>query len=139
MRGQNGLMRVMVTRIDPGGALYRRLADTAQQSDRQLWEDLAARAVGVPVPYRPAPGIAVYHISVDDDVVIAAEHDLAGTLHDLVTAVMALGGESLEQGVSPLVASSLPWVLCTALTAAVMFGLAAVAWASQRHVARGQR
>jgi hypothetical protein len=62
-----------VTRIDPDGTLHRRMVDTAQQSDRQLWEDLAARAVGGPVPYRPAPGIAVYHISVDDDVVIAAE------------------------------------------------------------------
>ena len=73
--------------------MQRRMVDTAQQSDRRLWEDLAARAIGVPVPYRPAPGIAVYHISVDDHVVIAAEHDLAGPLLDLVTAVMALGGE----------------------------------------------
>ena len=46
-----------------------------------------------PVPYRPAPGIAVYHIKVDDYVVMAAEHDLAGPLLDLVTAVMALGSE----------------------------------------------
>jgi hypothetical protein len=109
MRGQNGLVRVVVTRIDPDGTLHRRMVDTAQQSQRQLWEDLAARAVGGPVPYRPAPGIAVYHISVDDDVVIAAEHDLIGSLRELVTAVMALGGELLEQGVSPPVASSLPW------------------------------
>ena len=96
---QNGLMRVVATRIDPDGTLHRRMVDTAQQSDRQLWEDLAARAVGGPVPYRPAPGIIVYHISVDDDVVIAAEHDLIGSLRDLVTAVMALGGELLEQSV----------------------------------------
>src|SRR5262249_60361358 len=97
-----------VTRIDPDGALHRRIVDAAQQSDRQLWEDLAARALGGPVPYRPAPGIAVYHISVEDDVVIAAEHDLIGPLRDLVTAVMALGDERLEQGVLPAVASSLP-------------------------------
>jgi hypothetical protein len=107
MRGQNGLVRVVVTRIDPDGTLHRRMVDTAQQSDRQLWEDLAARAVGGPVPYRPAPGITVYHISVDDRVVIAAEHDLIGSLRDFVTAVMALGGELLEQSVSPTVASSL--------------------------------
>lgn len=88
------LVRVIVTRIDPDGTLHRRMVDTAQ-SDRQLWEDLAARAVGVPAPYRPVPGIAVYHIRVDDDVVIAAEHDLAGPLRDLVTAVMVLGGEML--------------------------------------------
>jgi len=93
MWGQNGLVRVIVTRIDPDGTLHRRMVDTAQQSDRQLWEDLTARAVGVPVPYRPVPGIAVYHISVDDDVAIAAEHDLDGPLRDLVTAVMVLGGE----------------------------------------------
>jgi hypothetical protein len=108
MRGDNELVRVVVTRIDPDGTLHRRMVDTARQSDRQLWEDLAARAVGGPVPYRPAPGIAVYHISVDDDVVIAAEHDLTGFLSDLVTAVLALGGELLEQSVSPTVASSLP-------------------------------
>jgi hypothetical protein len=97
-----------VTQIDPDGTLHRRMVDTAQQADRQLWEDLAARAVGGPVPYRPAPGIAVYHISVDDDVVIAAEHDLIGPLRDLVTAVLALGGELLKQGVSPTAAASLP-------------------------------
>ena len=91
--GQNGLMRVVATRIEPDGTMQRRMVDTAQQSDRRLWEDLAARAIGVPAPYRPAPGIAVYHLSVDDYVVMAAEHDLAGPLLDLVTAVMALGGE----------------------------------------------
>ncbi len=42
------------------------------------------------MPYRPAVGIAVYHIRVDDYVVMAAEHDLAGPLLDLATAVMAL-------------------------------------------------
>ena len=91
-------MRVIATRIQPDGTVHRHMADTARQSDRRLWEDLAARAVGVPVPYRPVPGIAVYHISVDDMVAIAAEHDLAGPLRDLVTAVMALG-EMLGPGV----------------------------------------
>jgi hypothetical protein len=93
MRGQNGLMRVVATRIEPDGTMRRRMIDTPRQSERRLWEDLAVRAVGVPVPYRPAPGIAVYHIQVDDYVVMAAEHDLAGPLLDLVTAVMALGLE----------------------------------------------
>jgi hypothetical protein len=87
-------MRVVATRIEPGGTVQRRIVDTAQQSDRRLWEDLVSRAVGVSVPYRPAPGIAVYHIRVDDYVVMAAEDDLAGPLLDLVTAVMAMGGES---------------------------------------------
>lgn len=73
--------------------MQRRVVDTARQSDRQLWEDLVTRAIVVPVPYHPAPGIVVYHISVDDCVIIAAEYDLAGPLLDLVTAVMALGAE----------------------------------------------
>ena len=94
MRGQNGLMRVVATRIEPDGTMQRRMVDTARQGERRLWEDLAARAVGVPVPYRPAPGVAVYHIRVDDYVVVAAEDDLAGPLLDLVTAVMALGLET---------------------------------------------
>ena len=86
-------MRVIVTRIEPDGTMQRRMVDTARQSDRRLWDDLAARAVGISVPYRPAPGIAVYHIRTDDYVAIAAEHDLSGPLLDLVTAVIALGGE----------------------------------------------
>jgi hypothetical protein len=86
-------MRVVATRIEPDGTMQRRMMDTARQSERRLWEDLAARAAGRPVPYRPAPGIAVYHIRVDDYVILAAEHDLAGPLLDLVTAVMALGLE----------------------------------------------
>ena len=86
-------MRVIATRIEPDGTMQRSMMDTARQSDRRLWEDLAARAVGVPVPYRPAVGIAVYHVRVDDHVVMAAEHDLAGPLLDLVTGVMALGSE----------------------------------------------
>ncbi len=89
-------MRVVVTRIEPDGTMKRRMVDTARQSDRRLWEDLAARAIGVPVPYCPAPGIVVYHIRLDDDVVLAAEHDLAGPLLDLVAAVMALGSECLR-------------------------------------------
>ena len=86
-------MRVVVTRIEPDGTMQRRLVDTTGQGNRLQWEDLAARAIGVPVPYRPAPGIVVYHIKVDDYAVMAAEYDLNGPLLDLATAVMALGGE----------------------------------------------
>ena len=86
-------MRVIATRIEPDGTMQRRMVDTGRQSDRRRWEELAARAVGILVPYRPAPGIAVYHIRLDNYVVMAAEHDLAGPLLDLVTAVMALGSE----------------------------------------------
>jgi hypothetical protein len=86
-------MRVVVTRIEPDGTMQRRMVDTARQSNRRLWEDLAARAIGVPVPYRPVPGIVVYHIKVDENAVMAAEYDLDGPLLDLATAVMALGAE----------------------------------------------
>jgi len=41
-----------------------------------------------------APSSAVYRIRVDDYVVMAAEDDLAGPLLDLVTAVLAMGGET---------------------------------------------
>ncbi len=78
--------------------MQRRMVDTTQQGDRWLWEDLAARAIAAPVPYRPVPGIVMYHISVDGYVIMAAEPDLAGPLLDLVTAVLALGGEVLERG-----------------------------------------
>jgi hypothetical protein len=34
-------------------------------------------APGCPVSYRPGPGIAIYHVSVDHYAVMIAEHDLA--------------------------------------------------------------
>jgi len=81
----------VVTRIERDGTMQRRMVDTARQSDRRKWEELTARALALPVPYRPVPGIAVYHIGVDHHVAMIAEHDLAGPLLDLVTAVLALG------------------------------------------------
>ncbi|HEV3312135.1 MAG TPA: hypothetical protein VG815_16620, partial [Chloroflexota bacterium] len=48
-----------------------------------------------PPPYRPVPGIPIYHVSVGEQVILAAEHDLGGPLLNLVTAVMALGEEVL--------------------------------------------
>jgi hypothetical protein len=36
------------------------------------------RRLAAPVPYRPVPGIAIYHVSVDHYAVMLAEHDLAG-------------------------------------------------------------
>jgi hypothetical protein len=87
----------VVTRIEQDGTMLRRVVDTARSSDRLGWERLAARAVEFPPPYRPVPGRPVYHVSVGDQVVLVAEHDLAGALLDLVTAVMALGGEVLAR------------------------------------------
>ena len=41
-----GQVRVVVTRIEPDGAMHRRMVETAQQSDPCKWED----------PGRPRPG-----------------------------------------------------------------------------------
>ena len=86
-------MRVVATQIWPDGTVARRAVDSALRPDGRQWADLAARAMAVVPPYRPVPGMAVYHISIDDHVILVAEHDLAGPLLDLVTAVMALGSE----------------------------------------------
>jgi hypothetical protein len=37
------------------------------------------------------PGAAVYHLRVDGQVALVAEHDLSGPVYDLVTAVLAIG------------------------------------------------
>ena len=89
--GQTELMRVVVTRIDPDGIMDRRMVDTTASSDAGPWEDLIARALASPPPYRPVPGDPVYHLRVAEQVVLVAEHDLSGSLYDLVTAVLALG------------------------------------------------
>jgi len=86
-------MRVVATRIEPDGAMQRRVVDTASCGDGAQWEDLATRALAIPPRYRPVPGCAIYHISADDRVVLVAEHDLSGPLLDLVTAVLTVGGE----------------------------------------------
>ena len=90
-REQTELMRVVVTRISQDGTMRRRVVDTAASGGVGRWEDLAARALAVPSPYRPVPGGPVYHLRVDDRVVLVAEHDLSGPLYDLVTAVLAIG------------------------------------------------
>ncbi len=82
----------MATRIERDGTMQRRMVDTARCSDGPQWEDLAARALAVPPPYRPVPGIPVYHVGLDDGTaVLVAGDDLCGLLLDLVTAVLAMG------------------------------------------------
>jgi hypothetical protein len=90
-RGQTELMRVVVTQIGQDGTMWRRMVDTAVSADVGRWEDLAARALAAAPPYHPAPGGPVYHLRVDDQVVLVAEPDLSGPLYDLVTAVLAIG------------------------------------------------
>ena len=110
VRVQNGLVRVVVTRIERDGTMQRRMVDTAQQGDPRNWEDLAARALAVRPPYRPVPGTAVYHIGVDGSAVEVGEYDLEGPLRDLVTVVLAMGSELLA------------WPRCVVLAARVTFG-----------------
>ena len=85
-------MRVAVTRISQDGTMERRMVDTATSGDVGPWEELTARALAVLPPYCPVPGEPVYHLRVDDQEVLVAEHDLSGPLYDLVTAVLAIGG-----------------------------------------------
>ena len=84
-------MRVVVTRIGPPARMRPRMVDTAASSDAGPWEELLARALAAPPPYRAVPAGAVYHLRADDQVVLVAEHDLSGPLYDLVTAVLAIG------------------------------------------------
>ena len=81
----------MATRIEQDGTTLRRRVDTAGRSDVSQLEELAARALANPPPYRPVPSGPICRIQVDDGVVMAAEHDLDGPLLDLVTAVLAEG------------------------------------------------
>jgi hypothetical protein len=84
-------MRVVVTRIGPDGAMRRRMVDTAAPGGAGPWEELIARALAAPPPYRAVPGGPVYHLRVGEQSVLVAEHDLSGPLYDLVTAVLAIG------------------------------------------------
>src|SRR5262249_16571340 len=52
-QAQNGLMRVVATRVEQDGTMQRRVVDTVRSSDGPRWEDLACRALAVPPPYRP--------------------------------------------------------------------------------------
>jgi hypothetical protein len=95
--GENALVRVVVTRIEQDGTMQRRMVETARHSDWRQWERLAGRALEFPPPYRPIPGIPVYHVSIGDRVILVAEHDLGGPVLNLVTAVMALGEDVLAR------------------------------------------
>jgi len=83
-------MRVVVTRIGPDGTMRRRMVDTAVPGGGP-WEELIARALAAPPPYRAVPGGPVYHLRVGEQGVLVAEHDLSGPLYDLVAAVLAIG------------------------------------------------
>jgi hypothetical protein len=71
--------------------MWRRSLNTAGRSEDGRWQQLMARALAAPVPYRPVPGTPIYHLRLDDRDVLIADHDLHGPLRDLVTAVLAWG------------------------------------------------
>ena len=102
-------MRVVATRIEWDGTMLRRVVDTAQCGNRSGWEDLACRALTVSPPYRPVPGVPLYHVSLDAGAeVLVAAQDLAGPLLDLVTAVLMMGEEVLAPPTSRLAVSGTP-------------------------------
>ena len=80
-----------MTQVEADGAMWRRMIDTAGHSDAGRWQQLIARALAVPTPYRPVPGNPIYHLRLGDRDVLIADHDLCGPLLDLVTAVLAFG------------------------------------------------
>ena len=80
-----------MTLIGPDGTMRRRMVNTAASSDTGAWEELLARALAALPSYRAVPGAAVYHLRVDGQVALVAEHDLSGPVYDLVTAVLAIG------------------------------------------------
>ncbi len=84
-------MKAEVTQVEWDGSMWRRSLNTAGRSDAAPWQQLMARAVAAPVPYRPVPGIPIYHLRLDDQDILIADHDLNGPLLDLVTAVLAWG------------------------------------------------
>jgi hypothetical protein len=88
-------VRVTVTRVAGDGSVRRAVVDAAGRDDAARWEQLIEQAgLGVPPPYRPRPGEAVYHIRAGELEVQVAERDLTGPLRELVTAVLAEGGDS---------------------------------------------
>ena len=80
-----------VTQVESDSARWRRMINTAGRSEADSWQQLMARALAAPVPYRPVPGTPIYHLRLDNRDFMIADHDLSGPLLDLVTAVLALG------------------------------------------------
>jgi hypothetical protein len=84
-------MRAEVTQVEWDGAMWRRSLNTAGRGDATGWQQLMARALAAPVPYRPVPGTPIYHLRLNDQDFLVADDDLRGPLLDLVTAVLAWG------------------------------------------------
>lgn len=92
---QKGPMRVAVTRVGADGVISRGSIATGGSVGGRRWDDLVIRAaLGVPPPYEPIPGEAIYHIEAGGLAVLVGEGNLVGPLRDLVSAVLA----SVESG-----------------------------------------
>jgi hypothetical protein len=73
-------------------SVRRAVVDTAGRDDAARWEELIEQAsLGVPPPYRPFPGEAVYHIRAGALEAQVAERALTGPLRELVMVVVAEG------------------------------------------------
>ena len=77
-----------MTHIWGSGTVVSRAIDTTENNSGIQWDELTARALADPPPYRPVPRGAICHIQVNDQVVMVAERDLEGPLLDLVAAVL---------------------------------------------------
>jgi hypothetical protein len=85
-------VEIRVTSVAADGTVRRATVETTGRVDGDWWELLAASAhLEVPPPYRPEPGQAVYEIRARGRVAQVSEGDLAGSLLELVTAVLAAG------------------------------------------------
>lgn len=85
-------MVIVVTRVGGDGSVLTRAVDTVRRTDPGWWEALVEQAaLGIPRPYRPRPGDAIYCVRAGGAEVQLAEPDLQQPLRDLVIAVLAEG------------------------------------------------
>jgi hypothetical protein len=95
LAGHNLQMTIItVTRVSGDGSVLTRTVDTESREDAARWEHLATDArLDAPSPYRPSPGEPVYHVEGGGHAVDVAEQDLQGPMRELVTAMIADGGD----------------------------------------------
>lgn len=91
---QAARVEIAVTSVGGDGTVRRVIVNTAGRVDEDWWERMVAAAhLEVPPPYRPEAGQPVYKIRAGERIAQVAEGNLAGPLLELVTAVLAEGGD----------------------------------------------
>ncbi len=85
----------MITEIAWDGSIRRRALDTASLTDPGRCDNLIAQVLAIPPPYRATPGRPVYVLHASDRAVVMGEDNLAGSLRQLVTTVLAAGDPCL--------------------------------------------